>query len=174
MQYLKHKILLVLVALTIVGEVASIILWTANPITPSGENIRFTLTVDYRIAVASAAVFGALNLVALLLIIRKNKIGPLLLIAFSIINRLISEPIFVGGIHLIFVTWTAQLVIFAYLEYRGLSNRGTLFLSGGVILDLIVTSLLFSPADSLTFGVVFYSVFLAVWVGLVATIKKLR
>jgi len=30
MQDLKHKILLVLVALTIIGEIASIILWTTN------------------------------------------------------------------------------------------------------------------------------------------------
>jgi hypothetical protein len=41
MKNLKHKILLVLVALTIIGEVASIILWTANPIIPTGEDIRY-------------------------------------------------------------------------------------------------------------------------------------
>jgi hypothetical protein len=174
MQNLKHKILLVLVSLTIIGEVASIILWTTNPIIPSGENIRYTLAVDYTIAVGSAALFAVLNLVALFWIIRQNKMGPLFLIAISIINRLISEPIFVGGIHLIFVTWTAQLVIFAYGEYRGLSNRGTLFLSGGVILDLIATSLIFNPANSLTFGVIFYAIFLAIWVGIAAAIKKVR
>ncbi len=174
MKDLKHKILLLLVALTIIGEVASIILWTANPIIPTGENIRYTLTVDYTIAVGSAAVFVALNLVALIWIIRRNKMGPLFLIAISIINRLISEPIFVGGIHLIFVTWTAQLVIFAYVEYRGLSNRGTLFLSGGVILDLLVTSLIFNPVNSLIFGVAFYVLFLAILVGALIAIKKLR
>ena len=174
MQNLKLKILLVIVALTIIGEVASIILWTANPIIPSGENIRYTLAVDYTIAVGNAALFATLNIVALFLIIRRNKIGPLFLIAISIINRLISEPIFVGGIHLIFVTWTAQLVIFAYAEYRGVSNRGTIFLSGGVILDLIATSLIFSPANSLTLGIAFYAIFLAVLVGIAATITKLR
>jgi len=174
MKDLKHKILLLLVALTIIGEVASIILWTANPIIPTGENIRYTLTVDYTIAVGSAAVFVALNLVALIWIIQRNKMGPLFLIAISIINRLISEPIFVGGIHLIFVTWTAQLVIFAYVEYRGLSNRGTLFLSGGVILDLLVTSLIFNPVNSLIFGVVFYVLFIVILVGALMAIKKLR
>jgi hypothetical protein len=174
MQDLKHKILLVLVALTIIGELASIILWTLNPIIPTGENIRYTLKVDYTIAVANAAVFVALNFAALILIVRKNKMGPLFLIAISIINRLISEPIFVGGIHLVFVTWTIELVIFAYVEYRGLSNRGTLFLSGGVILDLIATSLIFNPVNSLIFGVAFYLLFLAILVGIVAAIKKLR
>jgi hypothetical protein len=166
MKNLKHRILLVLVALTIIGEVTSIILWTANPIIPTGENIRYTLTVDYTIAVGSAAVFVALNLVAL--------IGSIFLIAISIINRLISEPIFIGGIHLIFVTWTAQLVIFAYVEYRGLSNNGTLFLSGGVIFDLIATSLIFNSVNSLIFGVTFYVFFIVFLVGAFIAIKKLR
>ena len=174
MQSLKHKILLFLVVLTIVGELASIILWTVNPTTPAGESIRYTLKVDYTIAVADAAVFAALNIVALIWIIRGNKMGPLFLIAISIINRLISEPIFVGGIHLIFVTWTAQLVIFAYVEYRGLSNRWTLFLSGGVILDLILTSLFFNPANSLISGVVFYILFLLTLLAVFMAIKKCR
>jgi hypothetical protein len=174
MQDLKHKILLVLIALTIIGEVASIILWTANPILPAGQEIRFTLAVNYTIAVANASVFAVLNFIALVWIIRRNKMGPLFLIAISIINRLISQPIFVGGIHMIFVTWTAILVIFAYVEYRGLSNRETLFLSGGVILDLIATSLIFNPVNSLIFGVIFYVVFLAFLVGTLIAIKKLR
>jgi len=174
MQDSKHKILLVLVALTIIGEVASIILWTVNPTAPSGQELRFTLAADYTVAVANAAVFVVLNLIALVWIIRRNKKGPLFLIAISIINRLISEPIFVGGIHLIFVTWTALLVIFAYVEYRGLSNRGTLFLSGGVILDLVATSLIFNPIKSLIFGVIFYVLFLAFLVGTLIAIKKLR
>ena len=123
MQDLKQKILLVLTALTIVGEVASIILWTANPTIPSGQEIRFTLAVDYRIAVANAAVFAALNFVALVWVLRRNKKGALFLIAVSIINRAISHPIFIGGAHLIFVTWTVLLIIFAYLEYRRLSKQ---------------------------------------------------
>ena len=174
MQDLKHKILLVLIALTIIGEVASIILWTANPTIPTGQEIRYTLAADYTIAVANAAIFVVLNLIAFILIIRRNKMGPLFLIAISIVNRLISEPIFIGGIHMIFVTWTAQLVIFAYVEYRGLSNRGTLFLSGGVILDLIVASLIFNPVNSLVLGVVFYVLFIVFLVGTLIAIKKLR
>jgi hypothetical protein len=123
MQDLKHKILLVLTALAIVGEVASAILWTANPTIPSGQSIRFTLAVDYTIAVADAAVFAFLNLVAFVWIRRRNTNGHLFIIAISIINRLLSQPIFIGGIHLIFVTWTALLIIFAYLDYRKLSKQ---------------------------------------------------
>jgi hypothetical protein len=53
----------------------------------------------------------------------KNKIGPLSLFTISIINRVISDPIFIGGAHGIFITWTAILVIFAYLDYRKLSKQ---------------------------------------------------
>ena len=118
----KHKILLILIALTIIGELASIILWTANPTIPSGQTIRFTLAVDYTIAVVNAAVFLALNIIAFILVARKNKIGPIFLIAISIINRVVSHPIFIGGVHLFFITWTALLVIFAYLDYRAITK----------------------------------------------------
>jgi heme/copper-type cytochrome/quinol oxidase subunit 4 len=122
MQDLKHKILLALTALTIIAEIASIILWTANPTIPLGQ-ARITLAVDYTIAVANAAVFAVLNLVAFMWIKRRNKNGPLFLITISIINRLISHPIFIGGAHLVFITWTLLLIIFAYLDYRKLSKQ---------------------------------------------------
>lgn len=122
MQDLTHKILLVLTAITIIAEVASIILWVVNPTIPLGQ-ARITLAVDYTIAVGNAAVFAVLNLVALVWIKRRSKNGPLFLIAISIINRLISYPIFKGGAHLVFITWTILLIIFAYLDYRKLSKR---------------------------------------------------
>jgi hypothetical protein len=120
---LKHKILLFLTALTIVGEVASIILWTTNR--PIGGELfaRFSLAVDYTIAVANAAVFAVLNIIAFVLIFRRNKMGPLFLIVISIINRVISHPIFIDGVHGKFITWTAMLVIFAYLDYRKMSKQ---------------------------------------------------
>jgi hypothetical protein len=121
MQNPKRKVLLALVTLTVIGEITSVILWTANPTLPSGQQVRFTLAVDYKIAVANAAVFAVLNALALLWIVRKNKKGHVLLITLSIINRVISHPIFIGGAHLIFITWTVLLITFAYLDYRTLT-----------------------------------------------------
>ena len=118
MQDVKHKILLILLILTITGEVVSIILWTVNPSVGVGQTARFTLAVDYEIAVLNAVVMVALNLLALFWIIKRKKWGPIFLIIISIGNRIASHPIFIGGIHLIFVTWTALLVIFSYLCYR--------------------------------------------------------
>jgi len=122
MQDLKHKILLVLTAITIIGEVGSIILWIVNPTIPLGQ-ARITLAVDYTIAVATAAVFAVLNLAAFVWILRRNKMGPIFLVVISIINRVISHPIFIGGAHLVFITWTVLLIIFAYLDYRKLSEQ---------------------------------------------------
>jgi hypothetical protein len=123
MQNLVHKVLLVITALTIIGEVVSIFLWIRNAPMGGEPFARFSLAVDYTIAVANAAVFAVLNIIALVWIIRKNKIGSLFLIAISIINRVISDPIFIGGAHGIFITWTALLVVFAYLDYRKLRSK---------------------------------------------------
>jgi hypothetical protein len=123
MQGLTHKILLVLTALTIIGEVVSIFLWTTNHPVGGEPYARFSLAVNFTIAVADAAVFAVLNLFALVWIVTRKRVGLLFLIGISIINRLISEFIFIGGIHGIFLTWTAILVIFAYFDYRKLSRK---------------------------------------------------
>ena len=118
MHDVKHKTLLVLLTLTIIGEVASIILWTVNPSIGSQQSVRFTLNVDYTIAVVNAVIMLVLNLLALFWIRKGNKWGPLFLITISIGNRAASHPIFIGGIHLIFLTWTLLLVVLSYFEYQ--------------------------------------------------------
>jgi len=122
MEDLTHKILVVLTALTIIGEIASIALWIVNPPLGANPNARFTLAVDYTIAVTNAALFVVLNLIALVWVIRRNKMGPIFLIAISIINRIVSHPIFIGGAHLVFISWTVLLIIFAYFDHRKLSK----------------------------------------------------
>ena len=175
MRDLKHKFLLVLLALTIVGEIASIIIWTINPSLPNESNPRFTLAVDYMVAIANAVVFVVFNSMALFWIMKRNKLGAPFLIAISIINRFISIPLFIGGAHAIFITWTFLLIIFAYAEYRGLSNFSSAFLSLGAIADLAVTALLFSAVEgNAALGLAFYLAVLAILVGIVTLIKKLR
>jgi hypothetical protein len=79
----------------------------------------------------------ALDLFALFWIIKRKKWGRFFFIVISIGNRIAAQPIFDGGMHLIFITWTALLVAFAYLEYRQLSKLETLFLVAGAIFALI-------------------------------------
>ena len=163
----KHKILLLLVALTIIGEVLSIILWT----TGLGTDVSI---IDLQLGIVNAAIMIPLNLIALLGIIKGKKWGSLFLIAISIGNRLWSQLLFIGGIHLIFVTWTALLVIFAFSEYKGLSNLETGVLSGGMLLNFGLSVLLFNPFESLTSGLLFYSLFMVFLVGAILVYRKLR
>ena len=163
----KHKILLLLVALTIIGEVLSIILWT----TGLGTDVSI---IDLQLGIVNAAIMIPLNLIALLGIIKGKKWGSLFLIAISIGNRLWSQLLFIGGIHLIFVTWTALLVIFAFSEYKGLSNLETGVLSGGMLLNFGLSVLLFNPFESLTSGLLFYSLFMVFLVGAIIVYRKLR
>ena len=163
----KHKILLILIAMTIIGEVISIIMWTALP------QSRISI-LDVQLGIINAAIMIPLNLFALFWIIKGKRWAPLYFIAISIGNRLWSQPLFDGGIHMIFVTWTSLLMVFAYNEYRGLSNSETAVLSGGVILDLVLSSLIFNPVDSLTYGLIFYVLFLVGLFGALIAIKKLR
>lgn len=174
MEDITHKFLLILVILTIVGELASIVLWIINPPLGVEPSARFSLAVDYIYAIANAAVMIPLNMIALYGIFKHLKWAPLFLIAISIGNRLVSQFLFVGGIHLMFVTATVVLVIFAYSDYHGLAVSETAFLAGGAIVNFFLTSLLFDPVDSLVFGFVFYSLFLVFLVGVLIAIKKLR
>ena len=174
MQDVKHKILLLLVIITIVAEFASIVLWIINPALGVEPNARFSLAADWVFAVANAVIMVSLNMIALYGIFKRLKWGPLFLIAISIGNRLLSQPLFVGGIHMIFVTWTALLIIFAYAEYQDLKTYETALLSGGAIADLIVSSLLFNPVESLLVGLAFYNLFLVSLVGILIAIRKLR
>jgi len=163
----KHKILLMLISMTIIGEVFSIIMWSILP------ESRISI-LDVQFGTINAAIMIPLNLLAFYWIIKGKKWAPLYFIAISIGNRLWSQPLFDGGIHMIFVTWTTILVVFAYNEYRGLSNYETAFLSIGAISNLALSAFLFNPVDSLTYGLIFYIAFLAFLVGTVIALRKLR
>jgi hypothetical protein len=116
-----HKLLLILISIAIIGEIFSIIIWAVNPLIFQGlHEARFTLAVDYEIAILNAGIMVVLNLVSFFGIIKRKKWGPLILIISSIGNRIASHPIFIGGTHLVFISWTIVLVVFSIIEYRQL------------------------------------------------------
>jgi hypothetical protein len=171
---LKHKILLALIAATVIGELGSIFLWVTNRPVAGEPYARFSLAVDYRLAVADAAVFTVLNILAFVWVMRKSRVGAPFLIGVSIINRALSSLLFIGGAHAILITWTALLVIFSYAEYRGLSSFEVAFLSLGSVAALVVSGVLFNAVTSASVGFLFYLVVLTVLVGVVAALRKLR
>jgi hypothetical protein len=56
-EVIKHKILLILMALTILGEVISVLMWTLLP------DLRFTV-LNFELGVINAGVMIVLNLIA--------------------------------------------------------------------------------------------------------------
>ncbi len=121
MQGLTHKILLVLLALTIVGEVASISFWVLNPVLFFGP-ARDSLAVDWTVAVANGAVWVTLNVVALALTLKRKRIGPLMVVVVAVLNRAFSLPVFGQGINEL-IAGTVLLVIFGAVDFWRLSKQ---------------------------------------------------
>jgi len=113
-----HLGLMVLVTLSIVGGLASILIWTTQP------DLRMTLIVDSNEAIIVAAVVAILNIGALISIRKKMKWGPLLVIAITIPNRIIGYFHFeLDAGQAIFIGWSTILIIFALLDYMQLAKK---------------------------------------------------
>jgi hypothetical protein len=113
-----HLILMVLVTISIIGGLASIVIWNTQP------GMRMTLVVDHIEASISAAVVAVLNIVALLGIRMKAKWGPLLVIGVTIPNRIVGLFHFeVNAGQGLFIAWSAILIVFALLDYMWLSKK---------------------------------------------------
>ena len=113
-----HLILMVLVTIAIIGGLASIVIWYAQP------DMRMTLVVDYTEASIAAAVVAVLNVTAVLGIRMKAKWGPLLVIAIAIPNRILGFLHFEVSVGQgLFVAWSVILIVFALLDYKQLTKK---------------------------------------------------
>ena len=113
-----HLILMVLVTLSIIGGLASIVVWYTQ------ADMRMTLVVDYNEAIIAAAIVVVLNIVAFVSIRMKMKWGPLLIIAITIPNRILGFFHFeVSAGQVLFIGWSAILIIFALLDYMQLTKK---------------------------------------------------
>ena len=109
---------MILVTLSIIGGLASIIIWYTQP------DMRMTLVVDYNEAIIAAAVVAVLNVVALISLKMKIKWGPILVIAITIPNRILGFFHFeVSAGQVIFIAWSVILVVFALLDYKQLTKK---------------------------------------------------
>jgi hypothetical protein len=113
-----HLVLMVLVALAIIGGLASIVIWYTQP------DMRMTLVVDYTWASNAVGVVAILNFVALLGIKMREKWGPLLVIAITIPNRILGFFFFeVNAGQAVFIVWSVVLIVFALLDYKQLPKK---------------------------------------------------
>ena len=113
-----HLILMALVTLTIIGGLASIIIWYTQP------DMRMTLVVDYNEAIIVAAIVAVLTIIALIGIRKKMKWGPLLIIVITVSNRIIGFFHFEVAVgQIIFIGWSVILIVFAILDYMQLTKK---------------------------------------------------
>ena len=86
--------------------------------------MRNTLVIDYNEAIIAAAVVAVLNVVALIAVQKKMQIGPLMVIAIAIANRILGLYLFViSAGQALFISWSAILIVFALLDYMQLTKK---------------------------------------------------
>lgn len=130
---LVHKILILLVALNVIGDIGNILLWwSSNPAQKSLWNGYLALNI---VGVANAFLAGAIILaavsviyiVALVGLIKKMKWSPLLVIAISVVNRALGAVIYpLNSSMVLWVVWTVILVAVAFLDFRKMNTKPAL------------------------------------------------
>jgi hypothetical protein len=120
-------LLILLVAINIIGDVGNIALWNSEP------SSKESLMGGYIDSLAGAenaltagtiilAVVSIIYIASLLGLLKKQKWGPLLVIAISIANRAIAVFLYsFNEFFFLWFAWTIILLIVAFLDFRKLS-----------------------------------------------------
>jgi hypothetical protein len=120
-------LLILLVAINIIGDVGNIALWNSEP------SSQESLMGGYIASLAGAenaltagtiilAVVSIIYIASLLGLLKKQKWGPLLVIAISIANRAIAVFLYsFNEFFFLWFAWTIILLIVAFLDFRKLS-----------------------------------------------------
>lgn len=126
-----HRILMLLVLINILGDIGNIASWYSNPdsrISLNGGIIASFAGTENALAAGTIilAVVVIIYVVALSGLFKKMKWAALLVIAISVVNRVLALFIFAfGSAYAFWAVWTIILVIFAFLDYRQLSTLQT-------------------------------------------------
>jgi hypothetical protein len=120
-------LLILLVVINIIGDIGNIALWNAEP------SSQESLMGGYIASLAGAenaltagtiilAVVSIIYIASLLGLLKKQKWGPLLVIAISIANRAIAVFLYLfNEFFFLWFAWTIILLIVAFLDFRKLS-----------------------------------------------------
>jgi hypothetical protein len=120
-------LLILLVVINIIGDIGNIALWNAEP------SSQESLMGGYIASLAGAenaltagtiilAVVSIIYIASLLGLLKKQKWGPLLVIAISIANRAIAVFLYsFNEFFFLWFAWTIILLIVAFLDFRKLS-----------------------------------------------------
>jgi hypothetical protein len=123
------KILIFLVLINIIGDLGNIAFWWANPDSRAASLNTGIIAVAAGIdnaLLAGTIILGIVALVyavALAGLLKRQTWGPLLVIATSIINRVLAVFLyFLSPAFAFWGIWTIILVILAYLDFKKISS----------------------------------------------------
>jgi hypothetical protein len=125
-----HRLLMFFVVVNIIGELGTVAFWYGSPssrvsLLPSilGTSIN-NESVTLAVGSALTALVAVVYVVALLGLSKKQKWGSLMVIAVSIVNRVLALVIYEISIAFVFwFVWTVILLVFAYLDFRQVTEH---------------------------------------------------
>jgi len=131
---LIHKLLILFVAVNIIGEVGNVIAWWAVPsmqISLNGGTLNDVTSppsiLSNAVGSQNALIIGSVLLLAiagsyaytLIGLRKKQPKAPLMVIAISVVNRILALVIFaISAAFVFWAVWTVILVVFSYLDWQ--------------------------------------------------------
>jgi hypothetical protein len=131
-----NKVLVAFILLNIIGDIGNVIFWNANPsskislvggtlngVTMEGGMINQLVGPDNALMIGSAVllIVALAYIAALFGLLKEQKWAAMLIIAISVVNRVIAVFLFQFSAAFFFwLAWTVILVVTAFLDYRKL------------------------------------------------------
>lgn len=135
---LIHKLLIIFVAINILGEVGNVVAWWAVPsmqISLNGGELNGVTSppsiLSSAVGSQNALIIGSVILIAvaaayaytLIGLRKKQQKAPLMVIAISVVNRLLTLIIFaISAAFVFWAVWTVILVVVSYLDWQKLKK----------------------------------------------------
>lgn len=119
--------LILLVGINIIGDIGNIALWNADPSLQEsliGGYIASLVGAENALTAGTAilAIVAIIYIASILGLLKKQKWGPLLVIAISIANRVIAVFLYqFNEFFFVWFAWTIILLVVAFLDFRKIS-----------------------------------------------------
>jgi hypothetical protein len=119
-----HKILILFVAINVIGDIGNVAFWWANPSSRISLNPSI---VGNAVGAETALIVGTVVLLLIAIVyiaslyglLKKKLWAPLLVIAISVVNRVLAIILYQISFAFVFwAIWTIILVALAYLDWR--------------------------------------------------------
>jgi hypothetical protein len=136
---LIHKLLILFVVINIIGEVGNVIAWWAVPsmqISLNGGTLNDVTSppslLSSWVGSQNALIIGSVLLLAvaasysytLIGLRKKQPKAPIMIIAISVVNRLLALIIFaISAAFIFWAVWTVVLVVVSYLDWQKMKKQ---------------------------------------------------